>query len=141
MKNICGRIVEIFKRSSDPGYFYLFTSIRIPVMILRVLLLEHLISVALFTGEAEDICASFSNMSFFSPEKLLVLEGFLQRRGGGGWLWLTMRTRTLAAEVLGSTPWRELSQSLPLAPPPYSFILIFYVIWKPLNLLSQIITY
>lgn len=55
---------------SDPGYFCLFTFIRIPVMILRVLLLEHLISVALFTGEAEDICASFSNISFFSPEKL-----------------------------------------------------------------------
>ena len=42
-------------------------------MILRVLLLEHLISVALFAGEnmfiteAEDICASFSNMSFFLP--------------------------------------------------------------------------
>ena len=28
-----------------------------------------------------------------------------------------MRTRTLAAEVLGSNPWREPSQSLPLAPP------------------------
>ena len=36
---------------------------------------------------------------------------------GGGWLWLTVRTRTLAAEVLGSTPWRELSQNLPLIPP------------------------
>ena len=36
---------------------------------------------------------------------------------GGGWLWLTVRTRTLAAEVLGSTPWREPSQSLTLAPP------------------------
>ena len=35
----------------------------------------------------------------------------------GGWLWLTTGTRTLAAEVLGSTPWREPSQSLPLAPP------------------------
>ena len=35
---------------------------------------------------------------------LLVLEGLLQRRG---WLWLTVRTRTLAAEVLGNTPWRE----------------------------------
>ena len=47
---------------------------------------------------------------------LLVLEGLLQRRRGG-WLWLTMGTRTLAAEVLGSTPWREPSQSPPLAPP------------------------
>ena len=28
-----------------------------------------------------------------------------------------MGTRTLAAEVLGSTPWREPSQSLPLTPP------------------------
>ena len=28
-----------------------------------------------------------------------------------------MRTRTLAAEVLGSAPWSEPSQSLPLAPP------------------------
>ena len=28
-----------------------------------------------------------------------------------------MRTRTLAAEILGSTPWREPSQSPPLAPP------------------------
>ena len=44
---------------------------------------------------------------------LLVVEGLLQRPG---WLWLTMETRTLAAEVLGSTPWREPSQSLPLAP-------------------------
>ena len=44
---------------------------------------------------------------------LLVLEGLLQRRG---WLWLTVGTRTLAAEVLGSTPWREPSQSPPLAP-------------------------
>ena len=35
---------------------------------------------------------------------------------GGEWLWLTVRTRTLAAEVLGSTPWGEPSQSLPLAP-------------------------
>ena len=33
------------------------------------------------------------------------------------WLCLTMRTRRLAAEVLGSTPWREPSQSPPLAPP------------------------
>ena len=33
---------------------------------------------------------------------LLVLEGLLQRRG---WLWLTVGTRTLAGEVLGSTPW------------------------------------
>ena len=36
---------------------------------------------------------------------------------GGGWLWLTVRRRTLGAEVLGSTPWREPSQSLLLAPP------------------------
>ena len=28
-----------------------------------------------------------------------------------------MKTRTLAAEVLGSTPWHEPSQSPPLAPP------------------------
>ena len=35
----------------------------------------------------------------------------------GGQLWLTMGTRTQAAEVLGSTPWHEPSQSLPLAPP------------------------
>ena len=45
---------------------------------------------------------------------LLVLEGLLQR---WGWLWLTVGTRTLAAEVLGSNPWHEHSQSLPLAPP------------------------
>ena len=45
---------------------------------------------------------------------LLVLEGLLQRQG---WLWFTVRTRTLAAEVLGSTPWYEPSQSPPLAPP------------------------
>ena len=36
---------------------------------------------------------------------------------GGGWLWLTVRTTTLAAEVLGRTLWLEPSQSLPLAPP------------------------
>ena len=35
---------------------------------------------------------------------------------GGGWLCVTVRTRTLAAGVLGSTPWREPSQRLPLAP-------------------------
>ena len=35
---------------------------------------------------------------------------------GGRWLCLTVRTRTQAA-VLGSTPWCEPSQSLPLAPP------------------------
>ena len=35
----------------------------------------------------------------------------------GGWLCLTVRTRTLAAEVLGSTPWSEPSQS----PPKHSF--------------------
>ena len=46
---------------------------------------------------------------------LLVLEGLLQRRGW--WLWLTLRTRTVEAEVLGSTPWHEPSQSLPLPPP------------------------
>ena len=45
---------------------------------------------------------------------LLVLEGLVQR---WGWLWLTVRTRTLATEVLGSTPWCETSQSLRLAPP------------------------
>ena len=45
---------------------------------------------------------------------LLMLEGLQQRRG---WLWLNVGTRTLAAQVLGSTPWRELSQSPPLAPP------------------------
>ena len=33
---------------------------------------------------------------------------------GRGWLCLTVRTRTLTAEVLGSNPWREPSQSLPL---------------------------
>ena len=44
---------------------------------------------------------------------LLVLEGLLQRPG----LWLITETRTLAAEILGSTPWHEPSQSLPLAPP------------------------
>ena len=36
---------------------------------------------------------------------------------GGGWLCFIMGTRTLAAEVLGSTPWCEPSQSLSLAPP------------------------
>ena len=35
---------------------------------------------------------------------------------GRGWFCLTVRTRTLAAEVLGSTPWCEPSQSPPLAP-------------------------
>ena len=45
---------------------------------------------------------------------LLVLEGLLQRRQR---LWLTVSTRTLAEEVLGSTPWCEPSQSLPLASP------------------------
>ena len=37
---------------------------------------------------------------------LLVLEGLLRRQG---WLWLTMGTRTLVAEVLGSTHWCDLS--------------------------------
>ena len=46
---------------------------------------------------------------------LLALEGLLQRSGGR--LWLTVGTRTLAAEVLGSTHWCEPSQSPPLAPP------------------------
>ena len=32
-------------------------------------------------------------------------------------MWLTMGTRTVEAEVLGSTPWHEPSQSPPLAPP------------------------
>ena len=45
---------------------------------------------------------------------LLVLEGL---SSGRVWLWLTVGTRTLAAEVLGSTPWHEPSQSLSLAPP------------------------
>ena len=36
---------------------------------------------------------------------------------GRGWLCFTVGTRTLAAEVLGSTPWREPPQSLLLAPP------------------------
>ena len=36
---------------------------------------------------------------------------------GGGWLWLTVGTRILAAEVMGSTPWSETYQSLSLAPP------------------------
>ena len=36
---------------------------------------------------------------------------------GGRWLCLTVRTRTVAAEILGSTPWHEPSQSPPLAPP------------------------
>ena len=36
---------------------------------------------------------------------------------GGWWLWLTVGTRTLTAEVLGSTPWPEPSHSLSLAPP------------------------
>ena len=35
--------------------------------------------------------------------------------GGGRW-WLTTGTKILAAEVLGSTHWREPSRSLPLAP-------------------------
>ena len=35
----------------------------------------------------------------------------------GGWLCLTVGTRTLAAEVLGGTPWCGPSQSPPLAPP------------------------
>ena len=29
--------------------------------------------------------------------------------GEAGWLWLTVGTRTLVAEVLGSTHWHELS--------------------------------
>ena len=45
---------------------------------------------------------------------LLVLKGLLQR---WGLAWLTMGTRTLAAEVHRSTLWREPSQSLPLTPP------------------------
>ena len=45
---------------------------------------------------------------------LLVLEISCR---GCGWLWLTVGTRTLAAEVLGSTPWHEPSQSLPFTPP------------------------
>ena len=36
---------------------------------------------------------------------------------GGGWLCFTVGTGTLAVEVLGSAPWREPSQSLPLTPP------------------------
>ena len=39
---------------------------------------------------------------------------------GKGCLWFTVGTRTLAAEVLGSTPWRGPSQSLSLAPPKSS---------------------
>ena len=35
---------------------------------------------------------------------LLVLEGLLQRQG---WLWLTMGTKTMAAEVLVNTHWCE----------------------------------
>ena len=62
------------------------------------------------------IWGSYPIMARFSwraeSRDLLVLEGFLQR---GGWPWLTVGTRTLAAEVLGSTPWREPSQSPPLA--------------------------
>ena len=48
--------------------------------------------------------------------ELLVFEGLLQRLGR---LCLTTGTRPLAAEVLvlGSTPLREPSESLPLAPP------------------------
>ena len=45
---------------------------------------------------------------------LLVLEGLLQRQRAAV---AHQGTRTLAAEVLGSTPWREPSQSPPLAPP------------------------
>ena len=43
---------------------------------------------------------------------LLVLEGLLQR-----WGVAVAHRVALAAEVLGSTPWREPSQSPPLAPP------------------------
>ena len=46
---------------------------------------------------------------------LLVLEGLLQRRG-----WRAVahhEDKIQAAEVLGSTPWHEPSQSPPLAPP------------------------
>ena len=65
------------------------------------------------------VCASGPSRKEQWPHRrlntyLLVLEGLLQRQG---WLWLTVGTRTLAAEVLGTTPWREPSWSLPLAPP------------------------
>ena len=43
-----------------------------------------------------------------------MLEGLLQRRGAAV---VHQGTRKLAAEVLGRTPWREPSQSLPLASP------------------------
>ena len=45
---------------------------------------------------------------------LLVSEGLLQRWGTAV---AHQGTRTLAAEVLGRTPWHEPSQSRPLAPP------------------------
>ena len=48
-----------------------------------------------------------------SHKGLLVLEGLLQGVGGG-WLCFIVGTRTLAAEVLGSTPWRE----------PYRFVFV-----------------
>ena len=44
-----------------------------------------------------------------------------------GWLWLTVGTRTLAAEILGSNPWREPSQSPPLSPPKSPGSLQFWV--------------
>ena len=75
----------------------------------------------LLEGTHKVVCASGLSGRTSDPHRrlnqtyLLVLEGRLQR--WGGWLWLTEGTRTLTAEVLGSTPWREPSHSLPLAPP------------------------
>ena len=36
---------------------------------------------------------------------------------GGRWLWITVWTKSLATEILGSTHWLEPSQRLPLATP------------------------
>ena len=73
----------------------------------------------LLEGTHKVVCASGPRGKEQWPHRrlnqsyLLVLEGLCR---GGGRLWLTVGTRTLAAEVLGSTPWREPSRSLPLAP-------------------------
>ena len=42
---------------------------------------------------------------------------YMAASAGGSPLWLTAGTRTVAAEVLRSSPWHEPSWSSPLAPP------------------------
>ena len=53
--------------------------------------------------------------------------GLLQKRGSGCAV-ITAGTRTLTAEVLGSTPWFEPSWSPPLSPPPLGFFFFFFFV-------------